>query len=84
MPFDITFQSLPVLIDGHDTEGRLVLANGQLAAVLARLDGGHHSHEHSGKWNLEAGFGKCADNHAPVFDTPEEAGEWVRRKLDRG
>ena len=35
----ISFQPIPVLIDGHDIEGSLVLHDGQLVAVLARLDG---------------------------------------------
>ncbi len=39
MPLDISFQPMRVLIDGHDSEGNLILADGQLAAVIVRLDG---------------------------------------------
>jgi hypothetical protein len=39
MPRAISFQPLRVLIDGHDGEGRLVLADDHLAAVIVRLDG---------------------------------------------
>ena len=39
MPLDISFQPMRVLIDGHDSEGRLILADDQLAAVIVRLDG---------------------------------------------
>ena len=34
----VSFQSLPILIDGYDPEGHLVFIDGQLAALLARLD----------------------------------------------
>jgi hypothetical protein len=82
MSLDISFQAMRVLIDGHDTEGKLVLADGQLAAVIVRLDGEHHGPEHTGRWNLEAGFGKCQVSDAPLFKTPEEARAWVERTLN--
>jgi hypothetical protein len=82
MTLDISFQPMRVLIDGHDSEGHLVLADGQLAAVIVRLDGEHHDHERKGLWHLEAGFGKCDVRVAPpMFKTPEEAGAWVERTL---
>jgi hypothetical protein len=56
MPLDITFQPMRVLIDGHDSEGKLILADGQLAAVIARLDGKAHPSKHRGWWHLEAGW----------------------------
>ncbi len=59
MPPTITLQSMPVLIDGYDAEGRLVLADDQLAAVIVRLDGEAHEIAARGRWRLEAGFGKC-------------------------
>ncbi len=81
MTLDISFQPMRVLIDGHDTEGNLVLAGNQLAAVFVRLDGTHHDPEHKGWWHLEAGFGKCNVRAAPLFKTPEEAGSWVQTIL---
>ena len=36
MPLDISLMPLRVLIDGHDTDGTLVLADNQLAAVFVR------------------------------------------------
>jgi len=73
-----------VLIDGHDSEGRLILAENQLAAVIVRLDGEHHDPEHKGLWHLEAGFGRCNVRIAPpVFTTPDEAGAWVAQTLTR-
>jgi hypothetical protein len=83
MTLDISFQPMRVLIDGHDTEGNLVLADNQLAAVFVRLDGTHHDPEHKGWWHLEAGFGKCNVQHVPLFKTPEEAGAWVEQTLMR-
>ena len=82
MTFDISFQPMRVLIDGHDSEGILILANGQLAAVIVRLDGEIHDPRNKGLWHLEAGFGKCDARVAPpVFTTPEQAGAWVEKAL---
>ena len=83
MAHAISFQSMRVLIDGHDSEGNLVLADNQLAAVIVRLDGQTHDPEHKGLWHLEAGFGKCSVRDAPLFKTPEEAGRWVEQILTR-
>ena len=84
MTLDISFMPMRVLIDGHDTDGRLILADNQLAAVFVRLDGTYHDPEHKGWWHLEAGFGKCNNRDAPLFQTPEDAGAWVNRVLMRG
>ena len=79
----ISFQPIRVLIDGHDSEGRLVLADDQLAAVIVRLDGDVHDATSRGLWHLEAGFGKCAapPYGAPLWAQPEEAGQWVQARL---
>jgi hypothetical protein len=80
--FDITFQFVKVLIDGHDSEGRLIFANDQLSAVIVRLDGEAHHPELKGQWHLEAGFGPCDARIAPpTFTTPEAAGSWVKQRL---
>ncbi|MPR31691.1 hypothetical protein FS320_44480, partial [Microvirga tunisiensis] len=60
VPLDISFQPMRVLIDGHDSEGKLILADSQLAAVIVPLDGEHHDPERKRRWHLEAGFGKCS------------------------
>jgi hypothetical protein len=72
-----------VLIGGHDTDGYLVLADNQLAAVIVRLDGSHRDPERQGRWHLEAGFGKCNIRDAPLSKTPEEAEAWVEQTLTR-
>jgi hypothetical protein len=78
---DISFMPMRVLIDGHDSEGYLVLAHNQLAAVFVRLDGQGHDPQHKGLWHLEAGFGKCNVRDAPLFKTHDEAGAWVQAVL---
>jgi hypothetical protein len=69
----IAFQSIPVLIDGHDTEGSLVLHDGQLVGVLARLDGESHDPEFKGRWHLEAGIGPCQEMGTLIFENLDEA-----------
>jgi hypothetical protein len=81
LPPHISFQLMRVLIDGHDSEGNLVLADNQLAAVIVRLDGEHHDLECKGCWHLEAGFGRCNTRDSPLFKTPDEAGAWVEQTL---
>jgi hypothetical protein len=81
MPLDISFQPVSVLIDGHDSEGRLIFADAQLTAVIVRLDGKAHAPDQMGQWHLEAGFGRCDVSNAPLFATPEEAGAWVTQVL---
>lgn len=82
MAQSITVQPIPVLIDGHDTEGMLVLSDGRLVAVLARLDGKHHGVD-AGKWHLEAGLGRCAPppGESLVWDTPQDGARWVETQL---
>ena len=86
---EITLQSLQVLVDGGPHAGQLVLTDGQLVAVLtwvpaAETAGGEHP---AGGWYLEAGFGPCGDIMSitpPVFESLEEAVEWVRVRLEAG
>lgn len=77
----ISFQSIPILIDGHDTHGSLVLHEGQLVAVLARLDGEIHDQAVKGQWHLEAGFGPCQANGTQLFVTLETVAEWAEDRV---
>jgi hypothetical protein len=81
MTVSISFQPIPILIDGHDTQGQLVLAEGQLVAVVSRIDGETHAPEVKGQWHLEAGFGPCQDSGGSVFRTLDEAGAWVGERI---
>jgi hypothetical protein len=57
---DISFHPMRMLIDGHDREGTMILADGQPVVVIVQLDAQSPDPEHEGLWKLEAGFGKCA------------------------
>ncbi|WP_134496399.1 hypothetical protein [Microvirga pakistanensis] len=80
MPLDITYQPVNVLIDHHDSEGKLISADAQLTAVIVRLDGQAHDPKHKGRWHLEARFGQCHVSDAPLFATPEEADAWMKHR----
>jgi len=73
---------MPVLSNNEDREGRLVIAGGQLAAVLVRLDGEEHEKGLRGRWFLEAGFGRCSRNIEPTFADLDEAQDWVRQQVE--
>jgi hypothetical protein len=77
----ISFQAIPILIDGHDTQGQLVLVDGQLVAVLARLDGDAHDPAMRKWWNLEAGFGPVQAIGDNVFSSLDDAEAWVRAQI---
>jgi hypothetical protein len=77
----ISFQSIPILIDGHDTQGLLALSGGQLVAVLSRLDGEAHDTELKGRWHLEAGFGPCQDTGL-VFDSHDDITAWIKQRMN--
>jgi hypothetical protein len=81
MPLQISFQPIPVLIDGQDNQASLILADGQLTAVIVRLDSETHPPETRGRWRLAVGFGKCNVLGPPLFTSPEEAGAWVEQLL---
>jgi hypothetical protein len=74
---EISFQ--PITVRSVDSEGRLVLIDGQLTAVLVRLQHEIHA-ERRGTWFLEIGFGDLTEQH-PLFANLEDAAAWVRRHL---
>jgi hypothetical protein len=78
----ISFRSIPILIDGHDTEGLLTLFDGQLVAVLSRLDGEIHDLDLKGSRHLEAGFGPC-QGAGGLFKTPEEIADWATQEISK-
>ena len=65
MTLHISFQPLRVLIDGHDTDGNLVLADNQLAAVFVRLDGTHHASKHKGGGTWKPGSASATPGTRP-------------------
>jgi len=68
MSRQITFQPIEVLTASEDREGRLVLVDGKLAAVLVRLS----DPLLRGAWYFEAGFGFLDGRHE-LFASFEEA-----------
>jgi hypothetical protein len=72
-----------VLLDDPDREGQLVFVEGQLMALLVRLDGDAPSDEMVGAWFLEAGFGPCHRPDSAVFSSLEEAGSWAETTAQR-
>jgi hypothetical protein len=55
--------------------------DGQLVAVLARLDGDAHDAAMKSWWNLEAGFGPCQAIGDNLFQTLKDAEAWVRQRI---
>jgi len=76
----ISFQSVAVLTASEDREGRLVLVDGKLAAVLVRLDDAAHDPLLRGAWYLEAGLGLLDGRHE-LFASLEEAVASIERVL---
>jgi hypothetical protein len=83
-----TIQSnrVDVLVDGGSSDGRLVMAEGKLAAVIVRVTAEEVSDTATeGGWFLEAGFGPCGILRAPapdIFPSEIEALRWIERQLD--
>jgi hypothetical protein len=63
-----------------DNEGRLVLVDGKLAAVLTLLQDKMHA-EKRGGWFLEAGLGDWAGQQGMIFATFEDVAEWLRQRI---
>ena len=86
---DITLQPIPVLIDGGSHDGRLILVDGSLVAVFARVTAEETAGGEGqvGGWFLEAGFGPCGSLMSvtpPVFAELDQALAWVRTRLEAG
>ena len=82
MPPALTLWPVRVATGSDDEEGRLVLADGRLVAVLVHLAGQEHK-ELRGGWFLEAGFGCCAVPAPDVFRTLEDAEAWIGDQLSK-
>jgi hypothetical protein len=79
-PPDLLLQPMPVHTGSGDEDGRLVLADGRLVAVLVRLGEASHG-DMVGAWFLEVGFGPCAHAPARLFKTLDIAQNWIRGQL---
>ncbi len=77
MQSTVTFQPTSVRTESIDRVGRLAFIDGDLVAVLVRLDAPGHLPTQRGRWFLEAGFGPCGRNTVPCFDDLESARSWI-------
>jgi hypothetical protein len=80
MASQISFQPIDVLTASEDREGRLVLVDGKLAAVLVRLSDQAHDPLLRGAWYFEAGFGLLDSRHE-LFASLEEAAASIELSL---
>lgn len=74
----IELRPIRVRTGSKDEEGRLVLVDGELAAVLVRLDDEMHGADR-GKWFLEVSFGP--QRRADPFATLEDAEAWLKEQI---
>ena len=77
----IAFQPIRVRTGSQDTVGRLALFEGELIAVLVRLDDPVHDSVQRGGWFLETCFGPVASKQAPVFQDLDAAAAWIGKQL---
>jgi len=73
----LEFQPIEIA-DEHDREGRLVLQDGRLVAILCRLSDGHG--ETAGHWFMECGFGSMGGREEHFADLAS-AERWFENEL---
>lgn len=78
---DVKWQSIRVETGASEEDGRLVLVDGKLVAVVVRLSDEHPQPELHGQWFVEAGFGPIFQRHE-VFSTFEDAVAWIRQTFE--
>jgi hypothetical protein len=62
----------------YDHEGRLILIDGRLIAVMVKLS---ELHEHlAGRWYLETGYG-VLKSEQPSFSDLDSAVEWIQCRV---
>lgn len=72
-------QAIRVRTASDDEDGRLVLVDDVLVAVLVHLAASHGAL--AGHWFLEAGFGLLRFPIPPTFPTLEAALDWIALQL---
>jgi hypothetical protein len=81
---NVLFQPIAIAASSADTDGRLLLVDGRLAAVLVRLQDEVHGDRLQGKWFVESAFGDLAEfSGDAIFATLEEAADWLRTRQSR-
>jgi len=77
----ITFQPITVATDSDDRYGMLLLADGELVAVLVRLADDTHGASIRGHWYMEAGFGLAESHRGSLFLSLDEASQSITDRL---
>ena len=77
----IEFQPIRIRTGSQDVVGRLALFEGELIAVLVRLDDPIHDSVQRGSWFLETCFSPVASGQAPVFHDLDAAAAWISKQL---
>ncbi len=77
----ITWKPVCVGVGNRDEDGRMVMLNGKLVAILVHLTGPYETPELRDKWFVEAGFGPLLGRHE-LFSTWEEAEAWVHQHYE--
>ncbi|KQP38320.1 hypothetical protein ASF49_04745 [Methylobacterium sp. Leaf104] len=71
----LSLQPVRIRTESSDEEGRLVLAEGILVAILVRLSSDHGAE--AGCWFLEVGFGRLGSPRPAPFLDLAEALTWI-------
>ncbi|MET0314443.1 MAG: hypothetical protein ABW275_08625 [Hansschlegelia sp.] len=74
------FQPIRVATGTADEDGRLVLVDGRLVAVIVRLVDESHGPA-IGQWSLEAGFNGVESVKPPLFANLAAAERWIDLQL---
>src|SRR5689334_7926926 len=74
----ISLQTIQMGLES-DRDGRLVLADGALIAVLVRLSSDYPDARIHGSWFVESAYGFCEAAHGRIFDTLDDATCWFDR-----
>ncbi|GLK54568.1 hypothetical protein JOD31_001735 [Methylopila capsulata] len=74
------FREIKVATDSADEDGRLVLHDGRLVAVIVRLDDPSHGPA-KGQWSLEAGFNGVESTKPPLFANLQAAERWIELQI---
>jgi hypothetical protein len=78
---EVTWQPIRVETGSSEEDGRLMLVDGKLVAVLVRLSDEHPHPELHEKWFVEAGCGPIFQRHE-VFSTFEDAVTWIAQTVE--
>lgn len=79
----IETQQVRIRLSGTPEEAVLLLRDGELLALVRRLDpaGYVNDPDIAGKWTVELGFGACAvGNRTVLFETLDEAIGWADQR----